>query len=389
MRVSIIVAALLLPSAVLAGCVGSGGDEKVDPNNIKVDPGNLGGVLHLLAPLSSKVTLEGNPQWIVPGTLVNFSVATPPAAKGTLTYAWGYGPVSGTTLVKSLNLSTGYIDPGAQASLVFTKPGIYAMHCHPHPYMRQNVTVLDGWDGPSVVHVQIVDGPSADGNPTGGYKFSPEYVVVKPGTTVVYHNNGTQVHTSMELQQDAPLKPLSTSAASGSYAVDGTGWMRFVALMTDSEGRSGLAQAAVYVSPFFPNYNQTFTYSFKTASPANPAQDLAEQDIKSFKAEHNGTVFINYTAKDATSVQNEQAPNLAQVEVHLKEQGATQDTASGDPAASGHLVARVREGTVYTLQVIARQGAQDTVTAPVIIIYDATPPAATAYVDPESIPHKH
>jgi hypothetical protein len=117
-------------------------------------------------------------------------------------------------------------------------------------------------------------------------------------------------------------------------------------------------------------------------------QDVAQQDLKSFKADHNGTVFINYTALDAAGQQNP-AANQALVELHLRAQGDTQDVATSGPAADGHMTAMVKENTVYTLQVIARQGVGDQVVAATTIAYDTIPPGPMAYIDPESLPHSH
>ena len=45
------------------------------------------------------------------------------------------------TALDSKSIDTGAIDPGASASSVFTKAGVYAYHCAIHPDMRGMVDV--------------------------------------------------------------------------------------------------------------------------------------------------------------------------------------------------------------------------------------------------------
>jgi len=107
------------------------------------------------------------------------------------------GAMSGHSMTSSSNssLDTGMIEPGSIARLAFTDAGTYAIHCHPHPWMKQNVTVEPG--APSEVNVDIVDGSAAS-----DYGFQPANVTIAPGGTVVYHNTGKLAHTAT-LEEEA------------------------------------------------------------------------------------------------------------------------------------------------------------------------------------------
>jgi plastocyanin len=91
-------------------------------------------------------------------------------------------------------LDTGDIAPNAEDSLTFE--ATTTIHCHPHPWMSQNVTVTD--DAPSDVHVHIVDGLDAE-----EYRFEPEDLTIGKGSRVTYHNHGNFTHTATEKADDA------------------------------------------------------------------------------------------------------------------------------------------------------------------------------------------
>lgn len=86
-------------------------------------------------------------------------------------------------------LDTGLIEPGANATLRFDELGTYAGHCHPHPWMLQNVTVEQG--APTIAHVDIVDGKDIS-----EFGFEPSQIRIAPGGSVMYHNIGALAHTA-------------------------------------------------------------------------------------------------------------------------------------------------------------------------------------------------
>lgn len=91
-------------------------------------------------------------------------------------------------------LDTGDIAPGAQKQVTFGAGPTVAMHCHPHPFMRHNVTLQEG--APSEAHVHILDGLDE-----AEYRFEPENLTVAPHAVVTYHNHGNFTHTAT--QRDA------------------------------------------------------------------------------------------------------------------------------------------------------------------------------------------
>lgn len=84
------------------------------------------------------------------------------------------------------------IAPGATYELQLFDDGEFAYHCHPHPWMEANLIVeaLDPDEEFRTLHVEILDGTRYD-----NYSFRPSTVEARVGDTVVWHNNGTQVHT--------------------------------------------------------------------------------------------------------------------------------------------------------------------------------------------------
>lgn len=387
MRALVLLVVSLLAFGGLAGCIGAGketpptvgpastgGDDPLTPNST----GGLTSQLTVLAPLTSTVTLDA-PAWIASGTEVPVKVAAPANAKGTTTYAWAVGPRPETVAVTAVNMDTGsakngadWIQPGASKALTFSTSGVYALHCHPHPAMRHNVTVIDGYASAKSVEVAIADGAGL-----AEYRFVPENIVIGTGTTVVYKNVGKQPHTATSLgAQEPALKALPLKTESGTVKLEGDGWLRVLAILKDSEGRLGLASQDIYVTPTLPAFEtKTVTVEFSYASPAplagTPAQ-AAPENIP-FVLEQGGLVTINYTFADAAG-SSPAAQNLAEVELHLKKDGDTQDTMTADPAASGSLAGKAIAGA-YTLTIVPVQGAQLTGTVVIEVVYELVPPA--------------
>lgn len=87
-------------------------------------------------------------------------------------------------------LDTGSIAPGARAILAFHEEGVYAMHCHPHPWMKHTVTVVA--DGPATAQVEIIDDPT---NETM-FRYEPQTVTISTMGHVTYVNRGMHAHTA-------------------------------------------------------------------------------------------------------------------------------------------------------------------------------------------------
>lgn len=379
MRAMVLLASLLVVGAALTGCVGQAGED--DPEAASVGdgdgttlPGNddlelPADGLKVLAPLSTGIVTEA-PAWVAPGAKINVSANAPANAKGAVTYTWAIGPLPKTVQVTSADLNTKEIAAGASATLKFEKAGVYEMHCHPHPFMLSNVTVVDGYAGASSATVYITDGANI-----GEMRFVPEHVVIPVGGTVVYKNVGTQVHTATQSAQAPALTATELKAASGEVTVSGSGWQRLVVLIQDSEGRIGRAEHPIYVAPLPENHVESITFEFEAGVPNQAPREAHQVKSKAFKLAYPGTAIFNFTAVDAASATSgEGAANLAQVEIHVKEQGETQDTMTGDPASSGSLEGIVSDST-YTVEVKAVQGVSIKFTGEFTVVYDLTPPA--------------
>lgn len=384
MRALAILAAALVAAAALSGCIGGlKDDDPVTPAGAAGDgapTGNDGGslptTLTVLNALNASITFDA-PAWIQSGTQVPVNLSAPANAKGDLTYAWAIGPVPGTVAVTAAKADTGsskgadYIAPGEAKSITFVMAGVYRLHCHPHPDMRHNVTVIEGYDSPRVVEVAIFDGEKQN-----EYRYVPENIVVGVNTTVNYKNVGQQPHSATALPgQEPSLEILPLTEANGTITVDGEGWQRIVAVFTDSEGRLGIAEKAIYATAELPSFKpetKEFTFAYGASQLSGTAAAPAAKSEPVTLA-HGGLVFLNYTFTDAASPSG---ASPAAVEVHFTKDGETQDTMTGG-GASDTLSGKALPGA-YTLKVVPVTGAQIEGTVTIEVIYDLVPPPPTS-----------
>jgi plastocyanin len=274
-----------------------------------------------------------------------------------------------------------YLQPGESRGVRFSVPGSWQMHCHPHPWMRSNVTVVDNYTGPAEVTVDIVDGTTSS-----EFHFVPENIVVAPGTVVVYHNAGNLPHSATSLFQDAPVKLLPLKDASGgTVTIDPNprGWQRIRLFAWDATGRMGVANYDVYVSDLPVFQPKSVPISFHAGGLPSQA---VQPSLSTILTTYNGTMFVNFTVKDAGGpAESAAGQNLAQVTVHVR---SDTDIMTKEKASSGQMSARALAG-LYTIEIDPVQGAEIDGTLTVEEAYDLTPPPPAPYVDPESIPHKH
>lgn len=87
------------------------------------------------------------------------------------------------------SLDTGDIKPGETRNLTFATTGTVRIHCHQHPFMTQNITVTDA--APETHHIHIQDGANME-----DYRFVEANLTLGKGSTLTYHNHGTQVHSA-------------------------------------------------------------------------------------------------------------------------------------------------------------------------------------------------
>jgi plastocyanin len=336
-----------------------------------IDDGGVQPTVNVLAPLKTSVTTTAA-KWVAPGTSIDVAATAPSTAKGTTTYTWATGALPGT-VATTATLNTKDIQPSASGQLKYATAGVYRMHCHPHPAMKHNVTVIDGYKGPSTVHVQLVDGTKL-----ADYRFVPENILVGKDTTVVYHNNGTQMHTATAEAQEPPLKLADLKTASGAVTLSGDGWQRVLVVVQDAGGRIGSAQHDIYVSAPPKDFTDEFPFEFTAGAISTIPQDTSTVQAPgkaTFALDFPGQLFLNWTATDAAV--NEGAPadaNTAEAEVHLKQASAEQDVITGAPSAAGADSTHVQAGS-YSLEVLPTAGVKPTVIVTVTVIYDLVPPA--------------
>lgn len=378
MRVPVLATALILSAAALAGCFGSDGEPQT-PASSDDDgllPGSETAPLKILSPLATAVTTTAA-KWVQTGAQIDVAATAPANAKGNVSYVWAIGPLPGTLDVKAA-ADTKTIEPGKSASLKFSQAGVFRMHCHPHPAMKHNVTVVDGYKGATTVHVQIVDGAKLN-----EYRFVPENVVVGKDATIVYHNNGTQPHTATLESAEPALKKVDLSSASGKVAVDGTGWQRIVVTVMDGEGRIGFAQHDVYATAELPAAKtETFECSFAVGSQGQAlppeTQPVTGGDCANkLQVAQGGTLFVNWTARDAAAdAGGPGEANQATVEVHVRPQGEQQDAMTGAAAASGAVDGKVLAGA-FDVVASALGGAGVKATLELTVVPDLVPPPPT------------
>lgn len=383
MRVGTAFLAVLVLASLLGGCVNrvgtlTGADGNAAP--ARVSP--AAPTIKVLAPLTTTLTATGG-AWIKEGDTVTVTASPPANAVGAVTYQWLLGPIAGVGPYPPTTMPTRspLIEPGASFPMVYDTAGIWHMRCHPHPWMLSTVTVVDDGKAPQRVVVHFVDGATQ-----GDYRFVPSEVTVTKGSTVVYQNDGAQAHQTMILHQDAPLKTLPLTAATGDIKIAGNGWTRVLVAMTDAEGRVGYAEHDVYVTPTLPEpLVKKFGGGFPAGAPPGapgPVDDKVPTDSVPLTLERAGTLFLNFTAKDAANAASGGAtPNQAALDMHFKQTGQTQDVLTVDGKAVGSLKSSV-DATTYTLTVKPRGGVNLTYEGTLTVIYDLVPPPKPApYAD--------
>lgn len=321
-----------------------------------------------LPPLPAVVRLPG-PQWVAAGT----GVPAAATASGASSFVWATGPAPEAAPTKMAGLNTSLILPGASKSLTFAAAGVYGMHCHPHPYMRHNVTVIDGYQGPSKVTVTIVDGDAQSDS-----RFVPENIVVGVGTEVLYKNAGALPHTSTQATQEPALKLAPLKTASGDVAVAGEGWMRIFVAASDTAGRVGFASAPIYVTSELPApLEETASGTFAASVPSQ-VPGGSEPQKKAVSLRLDGTAFLNVTATDAAG--------LASVKASLVRVGTGAVAVETEPGATGAAAGKADAGD-YEIIIEPAGGVNVEYTVMLTVLYDLVPPPLVAAAPAANDPH--
>lgn len=388
--------ALVLAILMLAGCTGKPTTEPASPSGAAGASSNSAPSAAEAAsprPSLTGLTVSGpapsGTLWLDQGGSLELKATQPSNAAGAPTYVWAVGALPGTALIKTVAMpdtgskdAANYVPPGASSTLKFTTPGSWLMHCHLHPGMQANVSVIEGYQGPAQVDVYVTD-----------ERFVPENIAVGRGTSVVYHNVGKLPHTATAITQDPPLKviPGFQGTKGGTIKFDATmlGWQRVRLFALDAEGRFGVAQYDAYVALLPGVFAKDVPFEFQAPSPSAAPVPVQGPTQATFATAWNGTIFVNFTAEDAAAPATSAAgQNLAQVTVRLRVMGDPKVIVAKEKASDGQLTARIPAGS-YTVEIAYEQGADTKGSAHIDVVYDVVPPSPSKYVDSESIPHQH
>lgn len=392
MRFARPVLALLLLTPLLAGCVNTPRDDAPATESLQTASTDGATPTTAAASLPPKptrtpldVAAKVNRNWVKPGEPVTLDATS---AKGT-TFQWyaqlrpaaaaaptNSGGHSGHRAAESILLmgpghaeappapkpkpvlDTKNIEPGQSKSLAFPDEGLYRLHCHPHPWMKVNVTISK--DAPAGDRVVTI----VDGAKSGEYRYAPEEVLLRPGARVTFENKGAQMHTAT---QEAYLEP----AGAGKQVVftpKNAGDYDIVVLATDGKDGFGEARTRLLVDAAKPDELQSigpFTGSFQYGLDGAP-----NPESKTFSF----TTPFDMKAVEFEVKATSQTPAPANVVIQLRPQGG-EPVATSKPGPTGSLSASSLPAGVYELVVTASTG--------VLIEYEATGSALINLVLPD------
>lgn len=245
------------------------------------------------------------------------------------------------------NLNTGNIEAGQSKPLTFKEEGLYQLHCHPHPWMKVNVTVQQG--APVGEHAITI----LDGRAQSEYRYAPEDLVVGPGAKVNFVNNGAQMHTAT---QEAYLEIIPGAGKSLTFAPKNAGDYNVVVIARDGGSGVGVAKTRLFVDPTKPQEKQPigpYSGELEKGAPNLPEeqQDKATHTFTSafpFK-----TLKLSFTS--ASNLPGGAVPAPTSIKVSLAPEGGDV-LGTSEPGASGELSFDALPAGSYVLTVIADTG---------------------------------
>lgn len=91
---------------------------------------------------------------------------------------------------------SGDLDNGGSFQHTFSTVGVFDYHCHPHPWMTATITIEenDNTTAPQTHTVRIIEPDAADSQ---SWAFDPAELSIEVGDTVVWINEGNQIHVIM------------------------------------------------------------------------------------------------------------------------------------------------------------------------------------------------
>lgn len=408
---------IALATALLTGCIGNAAEKAPPTTPVELQSTNTGEDASLSLPAkptrtSLDVTAAVSQPWAKPGDAVTLTAASTkatsfswylqlrpasaaPAASGghsghrallgedesfnSAMFGPGHGSGPEPAGPKPQpKFETGNIEAGKTSKILqFNQEGLYQFHCHPHPWMKMNITVKAGASNAQQT-VTILDGRAQ-----GEYRYAPEDLVVAPGTKVQFVNKGAQMHTAT---QEAYLELIPGDGKSITFTPQTTGDYDVVVIARDATTGVGVAKARLLVDATKPEEKQTigpYSGELEKGIP-NAPEDQQSQATHTFTSPFAfKTLKLSFTS--ASNLPGGVIPAPTSIKISLAPEGGAA-LATSDPSANGELAFDMLPAGSYVLTVIADTGVMIGYTVTGEAMLDLQLPDASAPVD-ESAPH--
>lgn len=233
-------------------------------------------------------------------------------------------------------IDTGLFGAGLSKAVKFDLPGVYTIHCHPHPWMIGKV----------VVETQAPPQASAE---IAEYSYQPHKLRVAPGGTITFKNaEPTPVaHTVTEAAFVPAGEKLPATTAAGPLTIAKPGAYDLVLAVEDGKGQVGVAVQRITVtggtapSTFEEDFGGT--YDGPTVGPASA--DYVREHSFEIPSPGRGTIVANVTVG---------APTYGTLRFSLLDESGTiiaRDSPLKVALAAGRYVLRVEPTQAVTVNV--------------------------------------
>lgn len=184
-------------------------------------------------------------------------------------------------------IETGLFGSGVSKDVKFDLPGIYTIHCHPHPWMIAKVVVEE--TAPSRASAEIVE-----------YSYQPYAIRIAPGGAVAFKNaEPTPVsHTVTEAAFVPAGEKLAASNATGPLTIASAGTYDLVLSVEDGKGQVGVAVQQITVSEAgaAPGFAADYAGAYDGVQASGVAADYVRRHAFELPQRAVGTVAGNVTS---------------------------------------------------------------------------------------------
>lgn len=242
-------------------------------------------------------------RWVKPNTELNFESVIEDHDNDATARMWVFGPY----VSENVTLATPYMGRGNSSSLMFDRPGVYFMHCHPHPWMKLRVDVDPAASAPSNSTIVI-----------GNFSYGMGNLSVPPGTELSFRNDDPVAHTAT-LERFAS-GTIVGSAKTVKIPAPAEGKYQLWILADDFKGGVGYSAYGVQVSADAP------TNSFAPVNNAGPllqaGVNQATHELSDFTYNATISASLSFTAPQTPAVKLEVVPDAGGTAV-LSNSGST------------------------------------------------------------------